>query len=175
MPTRPAAQGSGAARNARLRGLGSALGLAAGGTVLWSLAAALCAGWSLYAQGWQADDEARQVILVFLAGGALAFAPAFGLARLLSRGKPASAAFAAFFLSLACGTIGLTAALYAFDYRLYYAQWHDAPFTKLWAIQFAFTVAGALYQFALFGLRLYLPFGLAALFAASLWFARLPR
>ena len=44
-----------------------------------------------------------------------------------------------------------------------------------WTLQLVFTTLGALYQFAVLGLRLLLPFGLAALIAAGVWFARLPR
>jgi hypothetical protein len=36
-------------------------------------------------------------------------------------------------------------------------------------------VAAAFYQFAVIGLRLYFPFGVVALLAASAWFARRAR
>ncbi|MGX7872558.1 hypothetical protein ACVDG5_006595 [Mesorhizobium sp. ORM6] len=41
-----------------------------------------------------------------------------------------------------------------------------------WGFQLAFTMAVALYQLMVLGIRLYFPLGLIALFAASLWFAR---
>ncbi len=130
---------------------------------------------ALHAEGWQTAAKAREIAAVYLAGAFAAFVPALWLGRLLSAGRTGEAAFAALFLSLGIMTIGLTAAIYALDYRSYYTEWHAPAFSVTWAFQFVFTVAGALYQFAVLGLRLYLPFGLLALFAAALWFARLPR
>ena len=80
--------------------------------------------------------------------------------------------FAAAFLLLSCGTFGATALLFALQYRMFYAQWH-APFgTVIWAFQFVFTSASAVYQFTALGSRHYFPFGVALLVAASLWLAR---
>ena len=130
---------------------------------------------ALHADGWQTAAKAREIAVLYLAGAFVAFLPALWLGRLLSVGGKREAAFAALFLSLGVMTIGLTATFYALDYRSYYTEWHAPAFSVTWAFQFVFTVAGALYQFAVLGLRLYLPFGLLALFAAALWFARLPR
>jgi hypothetical protein len=58
------------------------------------------------------------------------------------------------------------------DYRLFYAQWHRPFGTRIWAYQFIFTSAGAVYQFLVMGLRLYLPVGLPILAGTSLWLAR---
>ena len=77
--------------------------------------------------------------------------------------------FALSFFLLGAGTIGLSALVFAFDFWLYFAQWHSEPFSKLWANQLVFTFASAIYQFLVSGLRLYLPFGLIALVMASLW------
>ena len=43
---------------------------------------------------------------------------------------------------------------------------------RIWFLQFTHTIAAALYQFAVLGLRLFFPFGFVALFVASFWFAR---
>ncbi len=59
--------------------------------------------------------------------------------------------------------MGATTAIYALDYRSYYAQWHESVFTWTWLIQFAFTTAGATLQFAVSGLPLYFPLGFAGL------------
>ena len=49
----------------------------------------------------------------------------------------------------------MTAFLFAMDYRLFYSRWH-APFgTIVWAFQFVFTSASAVYQFAVLGMRLF--------------------
>ncbi|MCA0057672.1 hypothetical protein, partial [Mesorhizobium sp. B261B1A] len=87
-------------------------------------------------------------------------------------GRRWHAACAAACGGLAAATIGLTAGLYALQYRSYYAAWHAPTFTLTWGLQFVFTMAVALYQFVVLGIRLYFPIGFLALFAASLWFAR---
>jgi hypothetical protein len=71
--------------------------------------------------------------------------------------------------------MAMTAALYALQYRLYYSAWHAETFSVTWALQLVFTALAALYQFAVLGVRLFLPLGFAALFAVAIWFARRPR
>ena len=61
----------------------------------------------------------------------------------------------------------MTSAIFAVIFRQYYAQWHGDPFTRIWLVQLVFTTASALYQFAVLGIRLYLPVGVIFLFAAS--------
>lgn len=136
---------------------------------------AACAAYGLHGEGWQTVAKLRHVVTIYLGGGFVAFPLALYAARLLALGRSRDVAFAAFFAALACATIAITAAVYALDYRIYYTQWHAEPFTRTWMFQFGFTVAGALYQFAVLGLRLYMPFGLVALLAAALWFACQPR
>jgi len=77
------------------------------------------------------------------------------------------AAFAAAFLCLTVFTIAVTSMIFALILRNFYAQWHGDPLSKLWLVQFAFTTASALYQFAVMGIRLYLPLGVMFLFGAS--------
>lgn len=145
------------------------------GGLIWGLVIAAGAGQALHATGWHSPEHVRIVLALYFAGAFVAFPVALFAGRLVAFGRSRQAAFCALFLSLACLTIGMTAAIYAFWYRVYYAQWHAEPFSKPWLLQLAFTVAGALYQFAVLGLRLYFPFGLAALFAAAFWLTRQPR
>ena len=88
-----------------------------------------------------------------------------------SGGKKFDTRLAAHLFLLGAGTLGLTAAFYGLDHRAYFSQWHAAPFTVTWSIQYFFTVAGAFYQFAAFGMRLYLPIGIPALCLFALWHA----
>lgn len=159
---------------ARLRAAVPSLGLAVVGGAVWALAIAACVAYGLHADGWQ-TSATRDVLVVYLAGAFLSFPLALYAARFLALGRSRDVAFAAFLLALGCLTIGVTGIIYALDYRNYYTQWHAEPFTVTWMFQFAFTVAGALYQFAVLGLRLYMPFGLLVLLLAALWFARQPR
>lgn len=130
------------------------------------------AAFCLWMRGWQSPSSIGGVAIVFALGAAIAFAPAVWLDRRFTRSRAFERRFAASFLVFAAATIGVTAMLYAFDYRSYYAAWHDEPFTKIWFLQLAFTTAGALGQFAVTGVRLYFPIGFVALIAASFWIAR---
>jgi hypothetical protein len=127
---------------------------------------------ALYLRNGLLTSHLPELTTVYFLGGMLAWPFMLPLARLLARGRRLEARFAAFFLTLSLGTIAMTAFLFAMDYRWFYARWH-APFgTLVWAFQFAFTSASAVYQFAVLGLGLFLPLGFLCLLAASLYLAR---
>lgn len=105
---------------------------------------------------------------LFAIGAAIAAPLTLWLIRIFSFRNPTSL-FAGVFLLLSCGTIGLTALLFAFDFWLYFTQWHAAMFSKYWFVQLVFTFGSAVYQFFVSGVRMYLPFGLIALLIASFW------
>ena len=132
----------------------------------------ICALTSLMLDDWQTPGKIRSVVVLFALGGAVAFPFGIFLARLVSLGRQAETAFAAAFLALTVTTLAATAGLFGLQYREYYAQWHADAFTWIWFLQFTHTLAAALYQFAVLGLRLYFPLGFVALLAASLAFAR---
>ena len=96
-------------------------------------------------------------------GAALAWPLSLVSFRFIAYRRPREAAFAAAFLCLSLFTLGVTAVLFAIIYRNFYAQWHGDPFTRLWLLQLVFTSAAAIYQFAVAGVRLYLPLGVAFL------------
>ncbi|RAZ89809.1 hypothetical protein DPM33_16625 [Mesorhizobium hawassense] len=127
---------------------------------------------NLLLAAWETPDRVRFVALLYVLGGMFAFPVGLTLARLVSRGRHGETAFAAAFVSLLAATLAFTAGLFALQYRSYYAEWHAPTFTLTWAFEFAFTMLTALYQFVVLGVRLYFPFGFAALVAASVWFAR---
>lgn len=139
------------------------------GAALWAGAMSLSA--FLGAAHWATASHRGLIVAFFGCGGALAFPLALFVARLLTEDATASRRFAAILLSLALITAGLTALLFALDYRIYHSAGHADAFSRAWAVQLFFTTAGTVYQFAVIGLRLYFPFGVAALVAAGLWFA----
>jgi hypothetical protein len=145
------------------------------GSACWAAVMAASASAAVWTRGWETPGKLAEVATLFAFGAAIAFPLGLILARFVSLGRSAEAAFAAAFLGFSLSTVGMTAVVFAFDYRQYYATWHDDTFTVTWAFQFAFTTAGALIQFAALGLRLFFPIGFIALLAASLWFARSPR
>ncbi|WP_299862648.1 hypothetical protein [uncultured Hoeflea sp.] len=142
------------------------------GALGWGAAMALSAQASLWLSNAAITTHYWSLTALIFAGAALAWPPSLAAFRFLSFGRPRQTAFAAAFLCLTVLTIGITATLFAFIFRQFYAQWHGDPFTKLWVIQLVFTVASALYQFAVMGLRLYLPLGIGFLLIASLLLAR---
>ncbi|CAN7296591.1 hypothetical protein LJR251_001477 [Rhizobium rhizogenes] len=142
------------------------------GALCWGSAMASSALVALYLRNGLLTSHLPALTAVYFLGGTLTWPFMLPLARLLARGRALEARFAAFFLTLSLGTVTMTAFLFAMDYRWFYARWH-APFgTLVWTFQFAFTSASAVYQFAVLGLGLFLPFGLLCLAAASLYLAR---
>lgn len=115
------------------------------------------------------------LVLLYFSGGLLGWFLALPMIRFCGHARAAETRFAAAFLFLGLGTVLVTALLFATHYRLFYAQWH-APFgSRIWVHQFVFTSAGAVYQFAVLGLRLAFPLALVFLVAASLHLARARR
>ncbi|HEY6633004.1 MAG TPA: hypothetical protein VIZ90_16260 [Rhizobiaceae bacterium] len=124
---------------------------------------------------WETPRTIRTVTALFALGGAVSFPLGLVLARFLAFRRHCEVAFAAAFLSFASVTACVTAGFFALQYREYYAEWHGDAFTRIWFLQFIHTIAAALYQFAVLGLRLFFPIGFVALLLASFWFARHPR
>jgi len=145
------------------------------GMLAWCAAMGASALGVLLLDDWETPQKIRTVAALFALGGAVAFPFGLILARFLAFRKQREVAFAVGFLSLALVTACATGGLFALQYREYYAEWHADPFTRIWFLQFAHTIGGALYQFAVLGLRLFFPIGFAALLLASFWFARRAR
>jgi hypothetical protein len=171
---RQPASGRGRFRDAMRRALPSP-STALPGALAWALAMGASALANLLLDHWETPAKIRLVALLFAAGGALAFPAGLYVARLVSAGRSGETAFAAAFVSLLVFTVAFTSGVFFLQYRFYYAEWHAPAFSATWVFQFVFTMAGALVQFAVLGLRLYFPIGFVALFLASLWFARQPR
>ncbi|MEX0347301.1 MAG: hypothetical protein AB3N20_20435 [Rhizobiaceae bacterium] len=131
---------------------------------------ALSAGTALWLNQRTTVPAISALIILFACGGLAAFMPAITIANVF-RLTDRKSRFAAFFVALTICTVGLTALFYALHFRFYFSQWHADPFTIRWAFEFAFTIAAALYQFAVLGLRLFFPVGLVALFLAACWYA----
>lgn len=140
------------------------------GSILWAVLMALSAGTALWLNQRTTVPAISALIILFACGGLAAFMPAITIANVF-RLTDRKSRFAAFFVALTICTVGLTALFYALHFRFYFSQWHADPFTIRWAFEFAFTIAAALYQFAVLGLRLFFPVGLVALFLAACWYA----
>jgi hypothetical protein len=145
------------------------------GAGCWAAVMGTSAFAGLWARGWQTPGKFAEVVLLLSLGAAIAFPVGLTVARFVSLGRSAQTAFAAAFLALSLATVSATAALFALQYRQYYATWHADFLTVTWGFQFVFTALTALVQFAVLGTRLFFPVGFMALFLASLWFVRQPR
>lgn len=148
------------------------LSLYLGGAFGWGLLMAACAFVSLVMHGRWQTFHLEKLLAIYFAGGLAAWPIVLPVARFLTRRRTVETRFAAHFALLSLGTIAITAFLFAMDYRLFYAQWHQPFGTRIWLYQFVFTLLGAAYQFVVMGLGLYLPVGLPILAGASLWLAR---
>lgn len=137
----------------------------------WGLVMGANTAGVLWLRGWSGAPLLR-VGLLYAAGGLLGFPLGLWAGRLLAGNGGRQRAFAALFVCLAAATVGATAALYALQYRTYYAQWHAPAFTLTWDFQFVFTSLVAFYQFAVLGVRLFFPLGFAALLGVSLLLVR---
>jgi hypothetical protein len=133
---------------------------------------ALSAGLALYRRNGLETDRLDALLLVYFLGGVFAWPVALKAAFRCGSGKPVETRFAACFLCLSIVTMGMTAFLFALDYRIFYSRWHNPFGSIIWMFQFAFTGASAVYQFGVLGSRLFLPLGLVFLPLASLYLAR---
>ncbi|WP_370868971.1 hypothetical protein [Ectorhizobium quercum] len=142
------------------------------GAPVWGMLMALSAAASLHL-GKRLDFPTDTVLLaLYFAGGALGWSAALPLARFCAAGRRPDTRLASCLFWLSVATVGITALLFALQYRSFYAQWHAPFMTRIWLNQFVFTSASAVYQFAVMGLRLYLPLGFVFLLAASAIMAR---
>lgn len=133
---------------------------------------AMSALFALYLRNRLLTSHLPALTLVYFLGGLFAWPCALPWARFFAHRRSIETRFAAYFLMLSLTTVLMTAFIFAMDYRLFYSRWH-APFgTLVWAFQFAFTGASAVYQFAVMGIDLFLPVGFAWLAATSFYLAR---
>jgi hypothetical protein len=143
-----------------------------GGAMAWALAMAMSFLLSTTLFGHANGSHGVTLTLLYALGGLLGWAVAVPLIRFSGLGRTAPTVFSAWFLLLGLTTIASTAGLFALQYRLFYAHWH-APFpSRIWVYQFIFTSASALYQFAVLGLRHFLPAAFLILLALAVLMAR---
>ena len=145
------------------------------GALLWGLLIALSVTFSAYGLHRLPGNHRAIVLGLYFTGAAFGWVAALPLIRFASHSRSQETRFAAAFLFLAGGTAACTAQLFALQYRHFYAQWHEPFGTRIWLFQFVFTSASAVYQFAVLGIRHYLPFGFILLVGASILHARRSR
>ena len=142
------------------------------GSIAWAIMAASSVSLSMWLGGRQTPQSYLAPGLIFTISAALAFVPALTSARFISSGRGREQMFAAMFFCLATLTIAATALGYAVHYRIFHADWHSGQPALHLIGELLFGVLTSLVQFAIFGLRHYLPIGLPALFVFSYWYSR---
>ena len=141
--------------------------------LLWGIlvTASACVGLILM-RGWEVDGRTRELLLIVLAGAISGFCLARFLLMWLPQQWQTSQRFAAAFILIGGATVGTTALLFGLQFRLYFAQWHDSEWSKLFWNETIFTILSAVYQYLVLGLRLYIPLGLIGLIALSYGYAK---
>lgn len=112
------------------------------------------------------------VLVMFFIGGALGFSPSLWLSRLAFGRRQRIARIMGATVVIALATHLALAALFALEYRFYYAHWHAPAFTLIWGIQFAITTLSAAYQFTVISFSIYGWPGAAIFLGFGLWFGR---
>ncbi len=140
--------------------------------LLWACASAVAAALSLYNANRFETVHAADITALFFCGGLLGWPLAMMALRFLPASTALPLRFAACCLAIAFFTLAAAAALFALEYRLFYARWHATAFSGTWLLQQIFTALGAIYQFAVLGPRVYLPFAAVPLALASAWLCR---
>lgn len=127
---------------------------------------------SMYLQYSALNAASASILLIYFSGGVVAFPVSLFVMRFVALTRRIEVAFASAFVALSGFTVLITATLYGLRQRAFFAEYHEPAFSTIWYYQTFYTFAGAIYQFAVLGTRLYLPAGIALIFVASLWLAK---
>ena len=136
--------------------------------VAWGSMMATSAAWSLLVVfDRNIDQQFVTLVAIYFAGASAAFLPTGPITLRLVRRWPRAWRFAAIAAGLAAATLLFTAGVLALEHRVYFAQWHERPLSRIWFAQQFYTAVGSTYQYAVIGIRHYLPLGPVFLLATS--------
>lgn len=125
--------------------------------LVWAACSAATAALGLYLRNRLETDHAADIGILFFCGGLLGWPLAMVALRFLPASASLTVRFALSCLAIAFFTLAVAAIFFAFQYRIFYAQWHAPFFSRIWFFQQIFTSLGAIYQFCILGLGLYFP------------------
>lgn len=141
------------------------------GSAAWGVVMAASAMAGIWLQNGLITANLLAIASVYFYGGSLAFAPALWLARLALDRSGKVLRFVGASLLIAFLVHLATSAIFALQYRMFYAHWHaDFP-SVVWFFQLGFTSAGAVFTFTVGSLTFYWPFSCLAFLGFGLWFA----
>lgn len=141
------------------------------GSVLVGAASALSALLGLYLHEGFLIFSRDAVVLLYFCGAAAGFGPGLMLANLIAgdAGRPWRFIIGTTILFLSAHTA--TAAIFALQFRMFYAHWHASFPSIAWGHQLVFTSAGAVYQFTVDSLYVYYTLTPLIFLGLGLWFA----
>ena len=140
--------------------------------VLWCVFIPASAVLVLIKSGWHPDMDVVAAVSPYVPGSLIGGYLGGLLAFMISEKRASTVKFAAFFLSVASGTLLATAFIYSLHFRIYFSEFHQPFGTFVWILQTVFTSLGSMYLFAASGVRILFPFGVIALVIASIGFSR---
>jgi hypothetical protein len=135
--------------------------------LVWAVCSAAAAALGLYLRNRLETDHAADIGILFFCGGLLGWPLAMVALRFLPASTSLTLRFAASCLAIAFFTLAVATIFFAFQYRIFYAQWHAPAFSRIWFFQQIFTSLGAIYQFCILGLGLYFPYAAVPLALAG--------
>jgi hypothetical protein len=141
------------------------------GSVAWGVVLAATAMMGMWLQNGLIVVNPLAISGVYFYGGSLGFAPAVWLGRMLFARRSLPLRFVGGTALIALSSHVAAAAIFALQYRVFYAHWHaDFP-DIIWFFQLAFTSAGAVYLFTVGSFADYWPFSILGFLAFGFWFA----
>lgn len=156
---------------ARLREAAPSPSLVVFGSAAWGAIMVIAALGGIWMHNGLLMANSFAIASVFFYGGSLAFAPALWLARLWFGSRPKALRLAGGTIIIAIISHTATAGIFALQYRIFYAHWHESFPSIVWFFQLSFTSAGAVYTFTVGSLYYYWPFTCLAFIAFGAWFA----
>lgn len=142
------------------------------GSTIWGVLMAIAAVLAIWRQNGLLTMTPLALATLYFYGGALAFAPGLTVARLALNGCGIVLRFLGSSVVMLLATHIATSGIFALQYRIFYSYWHSSFPRPLWFFQFAFTSAGAVYQYAVTSLYFYWPFTILCILGFAVWFAR---
>ena len=140
---------------------------------VFALGVALSATFTLsQSRGWMSGSEIVRLASIYGAGALIGMALAIMVVRFVGRPLSGHGRLLTIFALGLAATVLATGGLLALEYRIYYSQWHAPAFSRIWIWQQVFTTLGALYQYAVMGLRYYGAGAVVVLAATSWWASR---
>lgn len=141
------------------------------GSAIWGALMAVSALTSIWMHNGLMITNPLAIVALYFYGGSLAFAPAAMLAAFLFGGSGALLRFLGAIAIMLLTTHTATSGIFALQYRVFYAYWHENFPSLVWFFQFAFTSAGAIYQYSVDSVYYYWPFTLLCFGGFGAWFA----